>query len=62
MPVKNHPFAPVHITKNVKYYAFWTVSLLVAPVLFPIRLAVALFGMLVVSTSSHLLTMHIDVS
>lgn len=62
IPVKNHPFAPVHIVKNARYYVFWTVSLLVAPVLFPIRLVISLFGMLIVSASSHILTRGVDVN
>ena len=57
-----NPFAPIVLEKNFWFYRYWTVSILVLPVLFPIRIVAALGAMLSFNVIQKLLTRNTDMS
>ena len=57
-----NPFAPIVLEKNFWFYLYWAVSILVLPVLFPIRIVVALGAILSFNVIQKLLTRNTDMS
>lgn len=57
-----NPFAPIVLKKNFLFYLYWAVSILVLPVLFPIRIVVALAAILSFNFMQKLLTRNTDMS